>query len=151
MLKLEKNNAQKEKMMKANPYNEDLVYVRQILEVAAVKMAAERRTQTDLSAIKTAQKAFVDQTLNVASGVEENLLFHLKIVAASKNDVLISLFMKIVPDLMDMFNGTKEQDDAKYFKAIGEHDTIIEHISEQNSEEAEAAMKLHLEHESSVV
>ena len=125
---------------------DDLIQVRWILEVAAVKMAAERRTLEDLSELKMAQEAYINQTLNYNPGVEENMRFHLKVVAASKNAVLKSLFITIMPDLLDFFKRTKKEVDKKYFKAIQEHDRIIKHITNQNTELAEEAMKLHLKH-----
>lgn len=134
--------------MDTQQYDKDLIQVRQILEVAAVKMAAERRTEADLNDIKAAQKIFADQTLNFESGIEENLLFHLKVVTASKNEVLTSLFIKLIPDLINMFNKTKHLDDTKYLKGINEHDQIIDYIMLQNSQAAEKAMEIHLENES---
>ena len=134
--------------MNTNPHQEDLIQVRHILELAAVKMAAERRTNVDLEAIKLAQKAFENKTLNDESGVEENILFHLKVVNASKNEVLKSLFMKIIPDLLNLFNQSKHLDDIKYLKGIKEHDLIIEYIGLQDVQRAEKAMKVHLENES---
>lgn len=135
--------------MDTNKYDQDLIQVRQILELAAVKMAAERRTKEDLEAIKIAQQAFADETLNYASGIEENIIFHLKVVSASNNGVLKSLFMKIIPDLLEMFNQSKHQDDSKYLKGIKEHDLIIDYIIQQDEEEAEKAMEVHLENENS--
>lgn len=135
--------------MDANHFDEDLVQVRRILEIAAVKMAAERRTDEDLKAIKAAQQTFVDRTLNYESGVEENILFHLQVVNASNNKVLKSLFMKIMPDLLMMFNKSKQQDDVKYLRGIKEHDQIIDYIIRQNSQGAEQAMEVHLENECS--
>ena len=134
--------------MDTQHYDEDLIQVRQILEVAAVKMAAERRTEEDLDDIKAAQKTFADQTLNYESGIEENLLFHLKVVSASQNEVLKSLFIKLIPDLLNLFNKTKHLDDTKYLKGIKEHDQIIDYIILQNSQAAEKAMEIHLENES---
>ncbi len=131
-----------------NHFDKDLIQVRRILEVAAVKMAAERRTEADLEAIKAAQQIFADQTLNHESGIEENILFHLKIVSASKNEVLKSLFMKIMPDLLAIFNKSKDKDDVKYLKAINEHKHIIDYIIHQDGQAAEKAMETHLENES---
>jgi len=135
--------------MDSNYFEEDLLQVRQILEVAAVKMAAERRTQEDLKAIKAAQQVFADQTLNFESGIEENILFHLKVVSASNNEVIKSLFLKIIPDLLNMFNKRKQQDNIKYLKGIKEHDLIIDNLVKQDVQEAERVMELHLENESS--
>ena len=52
--------------------------------------------------------------------------------------------MKIIPELLILFNETKNQDSKNFFKAIYEHDRIIEHITNQNKEAAVEAMKLHL-------
>lgn len=131
--------------MESNIHAEHLIEARRILELAAVKIAAERRTLEDLRDIKAAQNAFYDQTLDHGNELEEDLIFHLKVVAASKNDVLTSLFMKIIPDLCALLNTTKEQKSKEFFKAIHEHDSIIEHLVNQNKEEAAEAMKLHLE------
>lgn len=133
--------------MDLNQYHKDLIVVRRILEVAAVKMAAERRTLEDIEAIQIAQEAFASQTLNHASGIEEYILFHLKVVNASNNEVLKSLFMKIIPDLLKMFNVSKAEDDVKYLKAINEHNQIIDHIIQQNSQAAEKLLTIHLENE----
>ncbi len=124
---------------------ESLIEARQILELAAVKLAAERRALEDLRAIKARQNAFRNQILDRSDGIEEDLMFHLKVVGASKNDVLKSLFTKIIPDLLVLLKKAKEQDSKESFKAIYEHDKIIEQLINQNSEEAVAAMKLHLE------
>jgi DNA-binding GntR family transcriptional regulator len=72
-------------------------------------------------------------------------MFHLKVVSAGKNDVLKSLFMKIIPDLFALFDNTKEQNSKEYFKSIHEHNNIIDHLNNQNKAEAAEAMKLHLE------
>ena len=133
--------------MDSNKYDKDLVQVRRILELAAVEMSAERRTLEDLQAIKVAQQAFADQTLNYESGIEENILFHLKVISASKNDVLKSLFMKIIPDILSMFNKSKYKDNVKYLRSIAEHDLIIDHIMHQDGIEAKKAMDVHLTNE----
>ena len=130
--------------METNLYEENLIETRRILELAAVRMAAERRTSDDLREILMAQNAFLDQTLEVGFAVEEDLLFHLKVVAASKNDVLKSLFIKIIPDLIDLLNKTVELEGKNYFKTIHEHENIIEHITHQNADAAAESMKGHL-------
>ncbi len=124
---------------------ESLLEVREILELAAVKMAAERRTLDDLRKIKTAQDVYYDQVLNYGIAVEEGLMFHLEVVAASNNVVLKSLFLKIIPDLIVLSDSRKGEGTVKNFKAIEEHNNIIKHITNQNIEEAAEAMKLHLE------
>lgn len=130
--------------MKPPNHADSIIEARMILELAAIKMAAGRRTYEDLREIKTAQNAFCDHTLDYGHAIEEDLILHLKIVSAGKNNVLKSLFMKIIPDLLVLFNKTKEQDSPKFFKAIHEHDSIIEHLTNKNEAAAVEAMELHL-------
>ena len=94
--------------------------------------------------MRIAQSTFCDQTLDYKNPVEEDLIFHLKVVSASKNVVLQSLFMKIMPDLIHLLNQTQQEDFKRFFTAIYEHDRIIEHISNQDQEAAVEAMDLHL-------
>ena len=130
-----------------NPYShaDNLIEAREILEITAVKMAAERRSSKNLESIQAAQDDFREQRLDQVDAVEEDLLFHLEVVAASKNTVLKSLFLKIFPELFDLFINREKQDLKQFFEAISEHDSIIEHISNQDKEAAAAVMKLHLD------
>lgn len=131
--------------MESKNQGESLVEVRRILEIAAVKMAAERRTLEDLREIQTAQNAFRDQIIDRNDGDEEDLLFHLKVVTAGKNDLLKSLFMKIIPELLELWRKNQDKDSQKMFESLREHDRIIEHIISQNKEKAAEEMKLHIE------
>ena len=76
--------------------------------------------------------------------LDEDLLFHLKVVSAGNNQVLKSLFIKILPELFSLFEETKEADSKKFFAAIHEHDHIIQHIENQDKQEAVDAMEYHL-------
>ncbi len=131
--------------MASRTHTENLYEARLILELAAVQMAAEKRTSEDLRDIKAAQVAFYGETLHHGTAIEEDLLFHLKVVAASQNAVLKSLFMKILPDLFDLFDQSEELESKRFFSAIHEHERIIEHIIDQNKEKAVEAMEQHLE------
>ncbi|MDW3652353.1 MAG: FCD domain-containing protein [Bacteroidia bacterium] len=131
--------------MNPNTHADHLIEAREILEITAVQMAAERRSSENLRSIQAAQDDFREQRLDQAEALEEDLLFHLEVVAASKNSVLKSLYLKIFPDLFDLFNSRKKQDLNSFFEAIYEHDSIIEHISNQNKVGAAEVMKLHLE------
>ena len=131
--------------MDSYSHADNLIEAREILELTAVKMAAERRSSQNLESIQAAQDDFREQRLDQVDAVEEDLLFHLEVVAASKNTVLKSLFLKIFPELFDLFINREKQDLKQFFEAISEHDSIIEHISNQDKEAAAAVMKLHLD------
>lgn len=133
--------------MDSYTHENSLIEAREVLEVTAVQMAAERRSQENLDSIKGAQDAFCEQTLDQLDAIEEDLLFHLEVVSAGRNNVLKSLYLKIFPDLFELLNKIKGRDKKQSFEAIAEHDSIIEHISKQDKEEAAEAMRLHLQND----
>lgn len=130
--------------MMSKSHAENLIEARQVLELAAVQMAVENRSLEDLRQIRMAQVAFYNQTLDQGNALDEDLLFHLKVVSAGNNQVLKSLFIKILPELFSLFEETKEADSKKFFAAIHEHDHIIQHIENQDKQEAVDAMEYHL-------
>ena len=121
-----------------------LVETRVILESNAAKLAAERRTAGDLAEIEKALQAYEQKIKAGEPAVEEDLLFHLKIAEASKNAVLKSLMLIITPDIVNNFIQYKVCDDESEFKALYEHQQILEHITNNNCDAAGEAMKEHL-------
>lgn len=65
--------------------------VRLMLEVEASRLAAHRRTRTDLEQMKRSLKVRQSAT-NTAEVVEADLSFHAAIVAATHNSVLVTLY-----------------------------------------------------------
>lgn len=88
---------------------EDVHEVRALLEAQAVRLAARRRTDEDIAALKAAladrqgtalahrQEAAVD----VAACVDADLALHAALVAAAHNRVLTDLFAEFAPALRD--------------------------------------------------
>lgn len=122
-----------------------LVETRIILEKQAAYLAAERRTIDDIIILQNALESY-EKKLNLnQNAVEEDLLFHVKIAEASKNNVLKSLMMIITPDIVHSFIELKVCDDDKNLKTINEHRSILEHIIDGNPNQASQAMELHLQ------
>jgi len=121
-----------------------LVETRVILEVNAAKYAALRRTEDDIVAISNALHEYENKISKGESAVEEDLLFHLKIAEASKNTALKSFMLIIIPDIIKNFIDLKVCDDGSFDKTITEHQEIMDHIINQNSEQAGLAMQNHL-------
>ncbi len=122
-----------------------LVETRVLLEGQSAKMAARRRTAEDIVNIEKALKAYEEKVRKDEQAVEEDLLFHLKIAEASKNSVLKSLMLIIIPDIISSFRKLDVCKDGRYYRALDEHEIILKHIVEQSPEEAEAAMTAHLQ------
>lgn len=122
-----------------------LVETRVIMEVSAAKIAAERRTPEDIMDLKKALAAYEKTIRSGALAVEEDLLFHLKIAEASKNAVLKSLMLIITPDIVNNFIQYKVCDEQSELKAYYQHEQILEHIINKDSEAAAEAMRAHLQ------
>jgi GntR family transcriptional repressor for pyruvate dehydrogenase complex len=130
-------------------YNKDdfnaLIEARYHLELTAVKLAAERRTTEDLEEIKT---ALFDYELKIENGsdsaVEEDMIFHIKIAKASKNPVIESMILILIPDLIKNIVDNKVCGDNRGKTAIPDHRAILEAIEKQDLSLAESAMANHL-------
>ena len=122
-----------------------LVETRVVLEVKAAELAAVRRTESDLFEIQKALNAYEEKIRSKQPAVEEDLLFHLKIAEASKNTVLKSLMLIITPDIVNDFIQYRVCDDNTEFKALHEHQLILEHIANQDGVAAAEAMRNHLQ------
>lgn len=122
-----------------------LVETRVLLETNSAHFAALRRTKEDLSAINMALHAYEAAVQDGKPSVEQDLLFHLKIVEAAKNSVLMSLMMVITPDILKYFTENNVCSGNRPRTALTEHYEILNHIETQNAEKAEQAMRSHLE------
>lgn len=122
-----------------------LIEARCYLEFSAVKLAAERRTAEDLDAIKS---ALVDYENKINSGtenaVEEDMLFHIKIAKASKNTVIESMILILIPDLIKNIVDNKVCGENRGKSAIPEHRAILNAIENKDIVLAEKAMTVHL-------
>lgn len=122
-----------------------LVETRVILEVNAARLAAKRRTANDIRELQKALEAYEQSIRSGGSpGVEEDLLFHLQIAEASKNAVLKSLMLVITPDIVSDFIQYKVCNEQTNRKACHEHEQILAHIINRDSEAAAEAMQNHL-------
>ncbi len=121
-----------------------LVETRILLEKQGAYLAASRRTQDDIIILTNALSEYENKIIMGETAVEEDLLFHVKIAEASKNNVLKSLMMIITPDIINSFKKFKVCDDSKNLKTNAEHTDILNHIINKNPEKASKAMELHL-------
>lgn len=121
-----------------------LIETRVLLEKEAAFLAATRRTQDDIASLKNAIQAYDAKINQGLTAVEEDLLFHIKIAEASKNNVLKSLMMIITPDILKNYVQLKACKPDSFNKAMTEHHIILQHIVNQEPKLAAEAMELHL-------
>lgn len=121
-----------------------LVETRVLLETESAKLAAVRRTEEDINNIKRTLDDYARKVELGGQAVEEDLLFHLKIAEASKNTVLKSLMLIIIPDIIKNFLQLDICKDGRSYQALEEHEVIVKHIIAQEAEAAAEAMRVHL-------
>lgn len=122
-----------------------LVETRVILETEAAKLAAMHRSDANLVVIEEALKEFNRVSKTASSAVTEDFMFHLKIVEASQNQVVKSLLMIIVPEIMENYRTMKVCTKDTMKLATNEHLEILEAIREGNPQKAGQAMRSHLQ------
>jgi GntR family transcriptional repressor for pyruvate dehydrogenase complex len=122
-----------------------LVETRVILEKQSAFLASQRRTADDITQISLALKAYESKIRKGLPAIEEDLLFHIKIAEASKNNVLKSLMMIITPDIVSSYINLKVCEKTNENKTLAEHELIFDCIINQNDVEASNAMGSHLE------
>ncbi|MEL6624373.1 MAG: FadR/GntR family transcriptional regulator [Bacteroidota bacterium] len=121
-----------------------LVETRLLLEAESAHFAALRRDYQDIANIEKALVAYEEKVEQGVQAVEEDLLFHLKIAEASKNSVLKSLMLIIIPDIISNFLKLDVCADGRPSRALEEHRIILDLIVAQEAEKAGEAMRTHL-------
>ncbi|MGX5688141.1 FadR/GntR family transcriptional regulator [Arcticibacter tournemirensis] len=121
-----------------------LIEARYYLELSAVRVAAERRTEEDLHAMERALDEYEYKIAQGLNGVEEDLLFHIKIARATKNPVIESMLLILIPDLVKSINENKVCGEERGLLSIPEHRAILKALEEKDSDAAEKAMANHL-------
>lgn len=122
-----------------------LVEMRFILELNSVRLCAQRRTKKDLIAIEKAALRFEEKIRSSLSAVEEDLAFHRAIAEGSKNMVLKSMLMTIIPDIMTSYTKFKLcESNAKVSKAAVEHEMLVESIRSQDDVKVVDIVEEHL-------
>ncbi|MFG2631125.1 FadR/GntR family transcriptional regulator [Streptomyces sp. NPDC048473] len=113
--------------------------VRGIIEPAAVRLAAERRTDADLDALEAALTAMGEDEGGAAHAVEADLAFHRALLAATHNELLERMEMVIE-------SGLAHRDEIVHSTLRGEdpvpsHRAVLDAVRDQEPEAAERAMR----------
>lgn len=106
---------------------------------AAVRLAAERRTDTDLAALEAALTAMSEQEGGATHAVEADLAFHRALLAATHNELLDRMEMVIE-------SGLAHRDEIVHSSPHGEdpvpsHRAVLDAVRDQDPAAAERAMR----------
>lgn len=125
--------------------SKDLIEMRMILEIDAVKLACQRTTEKYLQIM---EKTIEEAESKIKQGmipVEEDFEFHRAIARASKNAILHRIWLPIVE-----YSKTLQEESllktGRIDMMVEEHRAILQAIRAGNEVAAEARLKEHLSH-----
>jgi GntR family transcriptional repressor for pyruvate dehydrogenase complex len=120
----------------------DLVEAREAIEVTAAMLAAERAGAGEVEALLQLVRDMDNLIAKPGDYVEKDFAFHVMVVEASKNQVLIELFSTIqdilmvqLRKIMELYGVTKD--------SYGYHREVAFAIADKDSEAAGSAMRDH--------
>lgn len=125
----------------------EMLEVRRALEVEAASLAAQRANMKDLENIQLALEAMEVSIEEVEKGVQADLQFHLQIVEASHNSILIQLTKTMMDKLDATIRTTRThrfQDPDRYEATWMEHKNIFVAIASGDSELAKDLVEQHI-------
>ncbi|MCI3278430.1 FadR/GntR family transcriptional regulator [Streptomyces cylindrosporus] len=117
----------------------NLAEVRAIIEPAAVRLAAERRTDDDLAALEGALVAMGEEDAGPAHAVEADLAFHRALLAATHNELLERMEMVIESGLAHrdrIVHSSPHSEDP-----VPAHRAVLDAVRDRDPLAAEAAMR----------
>lgn len=122
----------------------DIYDVRVILEGAAARSAAKRRTELDLVRLKSARDAMrALQGSDDRKRVDVNRAFHESIWIASHSPTLVDLLKRLSTHL-HRYPSTTLTFDGRWAEVLQEHDSIVDAIEAQDSDRAAAIAQEHM-------
>ena len=126
-----------------------LLELRISLETEAAGLAAQRRTQTNLTQLETALQNFKNAIPQDSDAVPADFQFHMEVARATGNqhfaDLMTYLGTMIIPRTrINTLQNVPEGRLAYLQKVHGEHESIYHAIRDQDSDSARAAMRTHL-------
>ena len=123
---------------------DSLMETRGLLEVQAARLAAIRASESEIEELIRAHGEFRKQVEMKEPGLEEDLMFHLKIAECSRNSLLRSLLGLITPDVITFSRSLNTCRDGRFRVALNEHEAIVRAIQNRDPDRAGEAMAKHM-------
>ncbi|MGW1022114.1 FadR/GntR family transcriptional regulator [Streptomyces sp. NPDC002577] len=121
----------------------DVLEAREALETKLAELAAERRTDEDLAALRLALSHMADEIAEGAPGVEGDRLFHAAVTAAAHSSLLAEFMRSIADQITESRNESLRQP-GRPTRSLTQHRAILSAIEAQEPKRAAAAMRRHV-------
>ncbi len=125
----------------------ELMEVRRGLEVQAAELAARRRTERDLQAMRRIVHLMRENLDNLDAFTQLDVEFHLQVASASHNAILVYLVESIRDALRNTISaGLKSRGPALKVEAIQRtHESLLETLENSDPQAAMQAMLMHFD------
>jgi GntR family transcriptional repressor for pyruvate dehydrogenase complex len=127
-----------------NPNYESLMQVRNVLEIEAAGSAAENALPEDIKLMEEAVDLLGQKVSEGEAGLDEDLLFHVRIAEATKNEVMKYLISYLTSHMSNFSQKYDICRNSRNLKALKEHREILEYIKKGEIENSREAMRDHL-------
>jgi DNA-binding FadR family transcriptional regulator len=119
------------------------------VETEAAALAAQRRTDEDLVAMRTALDTVVQAVEDGRDAIGADFQFHLEIARATRNhhfaELMTALGSRIIPRARLEQSEALDPERLRYLRRVNaEHESIFDAIAGQDPDGARAAMRTHL-------
>jgi len=123
-----------------------LFELRGILEVEAAALAAKRRTDSDIAAMKEALEIMTGAPYGSVMWLKTDLEFHRTVAAATGNPYMVQFLTFVSERVRDsiLAAGNQQRSDDMASITLGEHRKILAAIEAGNPQDAQLAMQQHL-------
>jgi len=122
-----------------------LIEARYYMEINSARLAAERRTEDDIVQMQEAVAEYYIKATKGESVVQEDMLFHIKIASATKNTVIESMILIIIPDIIKVIIDKNICHGTRCVSSMMEHHKVLDAIINKDVEGAGRAMAGHLD------
>lgn len=117
--------------------------VREAVEPKAARLAARRRTDADVAAMRAALDTMRAEIADGQPGLAGDAAFHRALVAAAHNEVLSTVYEQLTPGL-DQSSQASLVRPGQPECSLREHERVLDAVAGQDEEGAELAMRLHV-------
>lgn len=124
--------------------SKELMESRKIIEIETAKLAAQRASDFNLNRLKETFETYRKSIETGNDGMEEDIMFHIRLAECAENSVLRSMIMVIAQDIIRQSRAIDACSGNRRYEAIGEHEAILQAVIAKDQEAVAEAMLRHL-------
>ncbi|MEV1083781.1 FadR/GntR family transcriptional regulator [Streptomyces sp. NPDC050211] len=132
-----------EKLVERRRRLPDVLDAREALETKLAELAAERRTEDDLTAMRQALAHMAEEIEHGRPGVDGDRLFHAAVTAAAHSSILAE-FMRSISDQIAESRTESLRQPGRPTRSYAQHEAILDAITDRRPAAAAAAMRRHV-------